>query len=99
MAKSTFVMFFLLGIVCISFAQQISPKFNQANISAVLSNERVLTNYIKCLLGEQKCTRDGRSLKGKEMYYVEVFLFLIILSREKLSFFDKKRSDSSLLNT
>ncbi|XP_055309376.1 ejaculatory bulb-specific protein 3-like [Sitodiplosis mosellana] len=64
MAKSTIVMVLLLGVVCSSFAQQpISPKFTPANIDAILSNDRVLTNYIKCLLGEQQCTRDGRSIK------------------------------------
>lgn len=68
MAKSMFVMVLLLGIVSISLAQQISPKFNQANISAVLSNDRVLTNYIRCLLGEQQCTRDGRSIKGEKPF-------------------------------
>lgn len=64
--KSTFVMVLLLGIVCtMVMAQKYPAKYDQVNIDNVLSNDRVLTNYIKCLLGNGACTREGRELKSK----------------------------------
>lgn len=65
MAKSIFAIALLMAMVCISVAQQTSgPKINAATVNAVLTNDRVLSNYINCLLGELQCTRDGRLLKG-----------------------------------
>lgn len=58
-------MVFLLGIVCMVMAEKYPQKFDQVNIESVLSNDRVLTNYIKCLLEKGACTREGRELKSK----------------------------------
>lgn len=55
----------LLGIVCVVLAQKAPAKIPNVNIDAVLSNDRVLTNYIKCLLDNGPCTREGRDLKSK----------------------------------
>lgn len=66
MVKSTFAMVLLLGIVCtVVMAQKYPVKFDQVNIETVLSNDRVLSNYIKCLLDKGACTREGRELKSK----------------------------------
>lgn len=46
-------------------AQKYPAKYDQVNIDNVLSNDRVLTNYIKCLLEKGACTREGRELKSK----------------------------------
>ncbi|XP_031618373.1 ejaculatory bulb-specific protein 3-like [Contarinia nasturtii] len=61
--KSTFAMVLLLGIVCMVLAEKYPAKYDQVNIDNVLSNDRVLTNYIKCLLDKGACTREGRELK------------------------------------
>lgn len=62
--KSVASMVLLLGLICIALAQQKYPeKFDNVNIETVLSNDRVLTNYIKCLLDKGACTREGRELK------------------------------------
>lgn len=64
--KSTFAMVLLLGIICtVVMAQKYPVKFDQVNIETVLSNDRVLSNYIKCLLDKGACTREGRELKSK----------------------------------
>lgn len=66
--KSTFAMVLLLGIVCMIMADshnKYPAKYDQVNIDNVLSNDRVLTNYIKCLLEKGACTREGRELKSK----------------------------------
>lgn len=64
--KSSFIMVLLLGILStLVLAQHYPNKFDQVNIETVLSNDRVLTNYIKCLLDKGACTREGRELKSK----------------------------------
>lgn len=63
--KSAISMVFLLGIICVALAQKYPVKFDNINIETVLSNDRVLTNYIKCLLEKGACTREGRELKSK----------------------------------
>lgn len=39
-------------------------KFDNIDIDEVLKSDRLLTNYIKCLMDEGPCTEDGRELKG-----------------------------------
>lgn len=56
----------LLGLICAAWAADKYPvKLDNVNIETVLSNDRVLTNYIKCLLDKGSCTREGRELKSK----------------------------------
>lgn len=38
-------------------------KYAGINIENVLGNDRLLTGYIRCLLDEGPCTRDGNNLK------------------------------------
>lgn len=38
-------------------------KFDNIDIDEVLKSDRLLSNYIKCLLEEGPCTEDGRELK------------------------------------
>lgn len=74
--KSTFVMVLLLGIVCMVMAQKYPVKFDNVNIETVLSNDRVLTNYIKCLLDKGACTREGRELKSMIIILFSFYKFL-----------------------
>lgn len=56
----------LLGFICMALAQQkYTPKYDNVNIETVLANDRVLSNYIACLLDKKPCTREGRDLKSK----------------------------------
>lgn len=38
-------------------------KYDNIDIDEVLKSDRLLTNYIKCLMDEGPCTEDGRELK------------------------------------
>lgn len=68
-------MVLLFGIVStLVLAQHYPNKFDQINIETVLSNDRVLTNYIKCLLDKGACTREGRELKS--IYIPALFVLL-----------------------
>lgn len=38
-------------------------KYDSIDIDEILKSERLLTNYINCLMEEGPCTEDGRELK------------------------------------
>ncbi|GBO98711.1 Ejaculatory bulb-specific protein 3, partial [Eumeta japonica] len=38
-------------------------KFDNVDVDGVLGNNRILTNYIKCLMEKGPCTPEGRELK------------------------------------
>lgn len=59
---TTIVMCFM---VLASAQQENIKKYDQVSIESVLGNDRVLTNYIKCLLDKGACTKEGRELKRK----------------------------------
>nr|QUP79554.1 chemosensory protein 8 [Monochamus saltuarius] len=40
-----------------------TSKYDNVDVEKILTNERVLTNYIKCLMEEGPCTPEGRELK------------------------------------
>lgn len=45
--------------------KQYTSKYDNVDIDRVLNNERILTNYIKCMMDEGSCSPDGRELKRK----------------------------------
>lgn len=51
--------------VCATVAQDYTKKYDNVNIETILSNDRVISNYIKCLLDMGSCTKEGRDLKSK----------------------------------
>lgn len=63
------VLILLCVFVAAAVAQQkYNKQYDNVNIETVLGNDRVLTNYIKCLLEKGACTREGRELKRKFLY-------------------------------
>lgn len=38
-------------------------KYDSVDVDEILKSERLLTNYIKCLMDEGPCTEDGQDLK------------------------------------
>ena len=42
-----------------------STKYDDVDVERILSNGRILTNYIKCVMDEGPCTPEGRELKSK----------------------------------
>ncbi|XP_030749778.1 ejaculatory bulb-specific protein 3-like [Sitophilus oryzae] len=56
---------FLGVIVALAWGQE-SPyttKYDNVDVDKILKNDRVLSNYIKCLMEEGPCTPEGRELK------------------------------------
>uniref|UniRef100_A0A8D9F7K2 Ejaculatory bulb-specific protein 3 n=1 Tax=Cacopsylla melanoneura TaxID=428564 RepID=A0A8D9F7K2_9HEMI len=58
-----------LALFCVSIATgapaetTYTNKYDNFDVDKVLSNDRILTNYIKCLMDEGSCTNEGRELK------------------------------------
>ncbi|CRL05240.1 CLUMA_CG018205, isoform A [Clunio marinus] len=42
---------------------QFSKKLDNLNVDMILKNDRILSNYLKCLLDKGPCTSEGRELK------------------------------------
>nr|UUK33717.1 chemosensory protein 4 [Pachyrhinus yasumatsui] len=58
-----FFLLFLAVQIFVCFAQQYTSKYDNLDINKILSNDRVLTNYVKCILDAGPCTSEGRELK------------------------------------
>lgn len=59
-----FVIVFALCCVTVVFgAPQLTNRYDHINIDEVLQNERLVDNYIKCVLGTGRCTAEGKELK------------------------------------
>uniref|UniRef100_A0A182W790 Uncharacterized protein n=1 Tax=Anopheles minimus TaxID=112268 RepID=A0A182W790_9DIPT len=57
-------MFAILAMmVVLASAQKYTDKFDNIDVDRVLSNDRILNNYLKCLLDKGPCTQEGRELK------------------------------------
>lgn len=42
-----------------------TSKYDNVDVDRILNNDRILANYVKCLLDEGPCTAEGRELKSK----------------------------------
>ena len=64
--KTTFAC--LLVAVCLAMVasqKTYTNKFDNVDVDGVLGNNRILTNYIKCLMEKGPCTPEGRELKSE----------------------------------
>ncbi|ENN78077.1 ejaculatory bulb-specific protein 3 [Dendroctonus ponderosae] len=58
--------FFVVSALLVLISAQSSPytsKYDNVDVDKILKNDRVLTNYIKCLMEEGPCTPEGRELR------------------------------------
>ncbi|KAL2729055.1 ejaculatory bulb-specific protein 3-like [Vespula squamosa] len=54
----------ILALVTVALAaEKYSSKYDDVDVDKILRNDRVLTNYIRCMLDEGSCTAEGRELK------------------------------------
>lgn len=54
-----------LSLVVVLGDKQYPTKYDGLDVDKILSNDRILTSYIKCILGEGSCTTEGRELKSE----------------------------------
>uniref|UniRef100_U5ESI4 Protein serine/threonine kinase aedes aegypti n=1 Tax=Corethrella appendiculata TaxID=1370023 RepID=U5ESI4_9DIPT len=51
-------------VIALAYAQKTyKSTFDNVNVDQVLKNDRILNNYLKCLLDKGPCTQEGRELK------------------------------------
>lgn len=66
------VVFFFVSasaiLLVFSFPDKYTTKFDSVNIEQILKNERLLKNYMDCLMERGACTPDGSELKSKFLY-------------------------------
>lgn len=53
------------GLLALGECAEYTNKYDNVNVDQILSNNRVLSNYIKCMMDEGPCTPEGRELKSK----------------------------------
>nr|AEE61494.1 unknown [Dendroctonus ponderosae] len=57
------VVLLLVVVVGVAFGEEYTSKFDNVDLDQILSSDRLLRNYINCLLDKGKCTPDGIELK------------------------------------
>lgn len=57
----------IISCAFLLFAAQVhgyETKYDDVDIDSILKSERLLSNYVKCLLNEGPCTADAKELKS-----------------------------------
>ncbi|XP_045483836.1 ejaculatory bulb-specific protein 3-like [Harmonia axyridis] len=62
--KYTAVIFVFFGLVCLSRSATYEDKYDKIDLDALIKNERLLKNYVNCLLDKGPCRQDGLELKN-----------------------------------
>lgn len=51
-------------LIALAFAaEKYSGKYDDVDVDRILQNNRVLNNYVRCMLDEGPCTPEGRELR------------------------------------
>uniref|UniRef100_T1H8I5 Uncharacterized protein n=1 Tax=Rhodnius prolixus TaxID=13249 RepID=T1H8I5_RHOPR len=53
----------ILFVGCIEAGEVYTSKYDNIDVDKILTNDRILSQYIKCLMDEGNCTNDGKELK------------------------------------
>ncbi|KAI4469136.1 chemosensory protein-related [Holotrichia oblita] len=59
----SFIFVLCLVVVAIQAQNRYTTRYDSIDVDSILSNRRILTNYLKCLMDEGPCTNEGRELK------------------------------------
>lgn len=52
-----------------------TTKYDNIDLDEIIKSDRLLKNYVNCLLEKGKCTPDGAELKSKyRLYYKYLFI-------------------------
>jgi len=97
MARLLLLGFVLCAAVALTVQAALPPakytdKYDNVNLDRILSNGRILTNYIKCLMDEGPCTSEGRELKSKFLT-PDIYIKLPV---EKVQIIEKRRVEGFL---
>jgi len=65
MMKEYFLITLALLITLVTAAEKYPEKYDNVDVDMILGNNRVLSNYIRCMMDEGPCTAEGRELRSK----------------------------------
>ncbi|XP_012226485.1 ejaculatory bulb-specific protein 3 [Linepithema humile] len=55
---------FLFVVACVLAEDKYTTKYDNVDLDTILESDRLLKNYINCLLEKGNCTPDGKELKA-----------------------------------
>ncbi|XP_043494765.1 protein sneaky-like [Polistes fuscatus] len=63
--KTTFLCITVLAVIVVTLADEpkYTTKFDNIDVQEILHNDRLLNNYVNCLLDQGRCTADASELK------------------------------------
>lgn len=64
-------------VACVLAADKYTTKYDNINLDTILQSDRLLRNYINCLLDKGSCTPDGKELKGEPFEIALITIFFI----------------------
>lgn len=67
-----FAVLILLGLCGAAYCrpgQKYTTKYDNIDLDAIIRNDRLMRNYIDCLMERKKCTPDGAELKRKFVHF------------------------------
>lgn len=64
------ILFFFSLLVVNAFCAEdkYTTKYDNIDIDEILRSDRLLKNYINCILNRGRCTSDGAELKSKQLF-------------------------------
>lgn len=68
-----FVVALVAAVVVVASARPETPKYttkyDNIDLDQIIKNDRLMQNYVKCLLDQGNCSPDGAELKSKLKYF------------------------------
>lgn len=68
--------------------ERYSDTYDDIDVDSIIKSDRLLIQYVNCILDKGPCTVDGRSLKCK--YYMQFVFYFDILRQFYISFIKKR---------
>lgn len=81
--KGYFLITLALLITLATAAEKYPEKYDNVDVDTILGNNRVLTNYIRCMMDEGPCTAEGRELRSKYKKKQIICIFACIFKNNK----------------
>lgn len=60
-----FTVIFIFALASSAVSEDYTTKYDNIDLDAIIQNDRLLKNYVDCLLEKGKCTNEGAELKSK----------------------------------
>ncbi|CAH1116677.1 unnamed protein product [Phaedon cochleariae] len=60
-----FSVFIVACLIAFAIGEKYTTKYDNIDIDEILKSERLLKNYVDCLMDRGNCTPDGKELKDK----------------------------------